>query len=54
MAAEEVGKGTLGPGECFPYYKECPKSLFKSAVNMYADSHKNVNDLENDVDHMSM
>lgn len=30
VEAEQVGKGELGAGECFPYFKDCPKSLFKS------------------------
>ena len=30
VEAEEVGKGQSGAGECFPYFKACPKSLFKS------------------------
>lgn len=32
MTAERIGSGELGPGECFPYFKECPKSLFSSSV----------------------
>jgi hypothetical protein len=31
VEAEEMGKGTNGPGECFPYYKDCPKSLFRNS-----------------------
>uniref|UniRef100_A0A8D8NIS7 (northern house mosquito) hypothetical protein n=1 Tax=Culex pipiens TaxID=7175 RepID=A0A8D8NIS7_CULPI len=33
VSAEQIGKGTAGPGECFPYYKDCPKSLFRVANN---------------------
>lgn len=38
VKAQEVGEGKVAPGECFPYYKECPKSVFKgSANNKYTD-----------------
>lgn len=30
VTAQEIGEGKVGPGECFPYYKKCPKSIFKS------------------------
>ncbi|XP_062708007.1 uncharacterized protein LOC115266582 [Aedes albopictus] len=33
VSAENVGKGKSGPGECFPYYKDCPKSLFQMGKN---------------------
>lgn len=29
VTAQEIGEGKRGPGECFPYYKHCPKSIFK-------------------------
>lgn len=32
VKAERIGSGEIGPGECFPYFKECPKSLFSGAV----------------------
>uniref|UniRef100_A0A336LW18 CSON005846 protein n=1 Tax=Culicoides sonorensis TaxID=179676 RepID=A0A336LW18_CULSO len=35
VRAEKVGRGEIAPAECFPYYKECPKSLFKSAMHKY-------------------
>lgn len=37
VTAQQIGEGKSGPGECFPYYKKCPKSLFKSgrAANKY-------------------
>lgn len=35
VEAERVGQGTHGPGECFPYYKECPRSFFKSPSHKY-------------------
>lgn len=35
VAAENTGVGTHGPGECYPYYKECPRSLFQSNKNKY-------------------
>lgn len=30
VRAQQVGEGKIGPGECYPYYKNCPKSIFKS------------------------
>ncbi|XP_062550950.1 uncharacterized protein LOC134215870 [Armigeres subalbatus] len=33
VSAENIGKGESGPGECFPYYKDCPKSLFRMGNN---------------------
>lgn len=33
VSAENIGKGKSGPGECFPYYKDCPKSLFRMVNN---------------------
>lgn len=35
VTAEKVGKGQVSPAECFPYYKECPKSLFKTGTHKY-------------------
>lgn len=35
VLAEKVGAGMMGPGECFPYYKECPRSLFKTEIHKY-------------------
>lgn len=32
VQAERIGSGELGPGECFPYFKQCPKSLFAGVV----------------------
>ncbi|KNC29220.1 hypothetical protein FF38_01407, partial [Lucilia cuprina] len=29
VTAQEIGEGRTAPGECFPYHKECPKSVFK-------------------------
>ncbi|KAJ6641863.1 hypothetical protein Bhyg_06808 [Pseudolycoriella hygida] len=37
VSAEEVGQGVRGPGECFPYYKNCPRSLFKADNNKYSE-----------------
>uniref|UniRef100_A0AAG5D3Z3 Secreted peptide n=1 Tax=Anopheles atroparvus TaxID=41427 RepID=A0AAG5D3Z3_ANOAO len=31
VTAEKIGRGQDGPGECFPYYKDCPKSLFRAS-----------------------
>ncbi|KAG4075066.1 hypothetical protein HA402_008131 [Bradysia odoriphaga] len=36
VSAEEIGRGERGPGECFPYYKNCPRSLFKLDNNKYS------------------
>lgn len=42
VTAERIGSGELGPGECFPYFKECPKSLFAAAVkNKYVPEGEN-------------
>lgn len=30
VLAEKVGEGSSGPGECFPYYKDCPRSIFRT------------------------
>uniref|UniRef100_A0A182NK90 Uncharacterized protein n=1 Tax=Anopheles dirus TaxID=7168 RepID=A0A182NK90_9DIPT len=50
VTAEKVGRGQDGPGECFPYYKDCPRSLFRSSNNfqhMYQQpEHRDVNDEE--------
>ena len=46
VLAENIGKGKQSPGECFPYYKECPKSLFRMS-NAY---HENISDHEDNVD----
>ncbi|XP_055625287.1 uncharacterized protein LOC129767976 [Toxorhynchites rutilus septentrionalis] len=39
VSAENIGKGKAGPGECFPYYKDCPKSLFRMA-NKFQQNYK--------------
>ncbi|XP_054735446.1 uncharacterized protein LOC129242683 [Anastrepha obliqua] len=40
VRAQEIGEGRKAPGECFPYYKECPKSIFKAAQKeKYRESH---------------
>lgn len=31
VTAQQVGEGKLSPGECYPYYKKCSKSIFKNA-----------------------
>lgn len=38
VQAERAGKGvdSGGPGECWPYMKDCPKSLFLSRHNVYS------------------
>ena len=33
VKAQEIGEGRTAPGECFPYHKECPRSLFKALQN---------------------
>ncbi|EDV95928.1 uncharacterized protein LOC6556769 [Drosophila grimshawi] len=35
VRAQRVGEGKQAPGECFPYYKACPKSIFKALTNKY-------------------
>lgn len=36
IEAENAGKGKPGsPGECWPYIKDCPKSLFLPKHNKY-------------------
>lgn len=57
VSAENVGKGESGPGECFPYYKDCPKSLFQMGNNFqqrYKDepSHESLDNnlYENEID----
>ncbi|XP_055610630.1 uncharacterized protein LOC129757431 [Uranotaenia lowii] len=34
VMAENIGKGIEGPAECFPYFKDCPKSLFRMKSNL--------------------
>ncbi|KAH8406792.1 hypothetical protein KR222_003431 [Zaprionus bogoriensis] len=36
VRAQRVGEGKQAPGECFPYYKACPKSIFKALANKYS------------------
>ncbi|KAH8314633.1 hypothetical protein KR074_004885 [Drosophila pseudoananassae] len=36
VQAQEVGEGKQAPGECFPYYKACPKSIFKALASKYS------------------
>lgn len=31
VVAEKIGKREEQPGECFPFFKDCPKSLFQEA-----------------------
>uniref|UniRef100_A0A182P480 Uncharacterized protein n=1 Tax=Anopheles epiroticus TaxID=199890 RepID=A0A182P480_9DIPT len=55
VTAEKIGRGQDGPGECFPYYKDCPRSLFRSSNNfqhMYQQpEHRHQpSDTERDVD----
>ncbi|XP_050335291.1 uncharacterized protein LOC126762525 [Bactrocera neohumeralis] len=39
VRAQEVGEGRKAPGECFPYYKECPKSIFRETQkDKYSES----------------
>lgn len=35
VEAENAGKGVSGPAECWPYMKDCPKSLFLPRHNNY-------------------
>ncbi|XP_050074604.1 uncharacterized protein LOC126562203 [Anopheles maculipalpis] len=55
VTAEKVGRGLDGPGECFPYYKDCPRSLFRSSNNpqhMYQqpEQRHRPSDIDRDVD----
>uniref|UniRef100_A0A182YEH9 Secreted protein n=1 Tax=Anopheles stephensi TaxID=30069 RepID=A0A182YEH9_ANOST len=55
VTAEKVGRGQDGPGECFPYYKDCPRSLFRSSNNpqhMYQqpEQRHRPSDFDRDVD----
>uniref|UniRef100_A0A182SE02 Uncharacterized protein n=1 Tax=Anopheles maculatus TaxID=74869 RepID=A0A182SE02_9DIPT len=55
VTAEKVGRGQDGPGECFPYYKDCPRSLFRSSNNpqhMYQqpEQRHRPSDIDRDVD----
>ncbi|KAH8380209.1 hypothetical protein KR009_009494 [Drosophila setifemur] len=36
VQAQEVGEGKQAPGECFPYFKACPKSIFKALASKYS------------------
>lgn len=36
VQAQEVGEGKQAPGECFPYFKDCPKSIFKALSSKYS------------------
>lgn len=36
VRAQRVGEGKQAPGECFPYYKACPKSIFKALASKYS------------------
>lgn len=55
VSAENIGKGKSGPGECFPYFKDCPKSLFRMVNNfqqrykedsVQENTHSNINENE--------
>lgn len=35
VTAQQIGEGKIGPGECFPYYKKCPKSIFKNGKQVH-------------------
>lgn len=50
VQAEIAGKGTEGPGECWPYMKDCPKSLFQQRHNPYTEKHEEsqVNEVSQD------
>ncbi|XP_018563317.1 uncharacterized protein LOC108905034 [Anoplophora glabripennis] len=56
VEAENAGSGKLGgPGECWPYMKDCPKSLFMSKHNHYRDDSESneipdVEDLEDSLE----
>ncbi|XP_053675914.1 uncharacterized protein LOC128726149 [Anopheles nili] len=49
VTAEKIGRGQDGPGECFPYYKDCPRSLFRSSNNfqhMYREQQEHRSEAE--------
>ncbi|KAF5280297.1 hypothetical protein FQR65_LT03106 [Abscondita terminalis] len=46
VEAENAGKGKSGASECWPYMKDCPKSLFESRHNPYSKFDKNDEDDE--------
>jgi len=52
VRAQQIGEGKVEPGECFPYYKKCPKSIFRGS-NKYSDAHANeaaeLNEIEDEV-----
>ncbi|XP_059620734.1 uncharacterized protein LOC132264516 [Phlebotomus argentipes] len=52
VTAQRVGEGVLGPGECFPYYKKCPKSIFRSSIDhKYQNYKEEESSVENEVHH---
>ncbi|XP_011194384.2 uncharacterized protein LOC105219780 [Zeugodacus cucurbitae] len=39
VSAQEIGEGRKAPGECFPYYKDCPRSIFRETQkDKYSES----------------
>lgn len=32
VIAQQIGEGKRRPGECFPYFKKCPRSIFRGAA----------------------
>ncbi|XP_017773553.1 PREDICTED: uncharacterized protein LOC108560494 [Nicrophorus vespilloides] len=38
VEAENAGSGKSGPAECWPYLKDCPKSLFLPSHNKYSEN----------------
>ena len=41
VKAQRIGEGMEVPGECFPYFKGCPKSLFKSNTQNHKYKYRN-------------
>ncbi|XP_044745953.1 uncharacterized protein LOC123307632 [Coccinella septempunctata] len=51
VEAENIGKGKIGsPSECWPYMKDCPKSLFVSSRHNYYSGNEEDNTITEDYD----
>lgn len=45
MRAQRIGEGKLAPAECYPYHKECPRSIFKAKQNKYKEYETTTNEV---------
>ncbi|KAK5648787.1 hypothetical protein RI129_003679 [Pyrocoelia pectoralis] len=55
VEAENAGKGKSGASECWPYMKDCPKSIFQPRHNPYSKletEHVNEKEFENDIEEL--